>query len=169
MKPTEIKTIFDYSFWAFERVWECISRISDEQFVEQIDYSTGSIRSIVAHIMSANRNWMGRLQDAEMPPRLVYEDFVSLSQTKAKWDELRKELLDYLAALTPEQLEETVNWELPDRGLKSDNPRWEILLHLANHATDHRAQILAVLYHHFHAQTVEQDMIFYLAERKQRG
>lgn len=39
MKPLEIKTIFDYNFWAFELVWECICQISDEKFVEEIDYS----------------------------------------------------------------------------------------------------------------------------------
>jgi uncharacterized damage-inducible protein DinB len=167
MKTNEINMIFDYNFWAFERVWESICQISDEQFVEQIDYSTGSIRNIVVHIMSANRNWMARLKDAEITPRLVYEDFISLSQTKTKWNELRKELLDYLNFLTQEQLEETVSWELPARGLKSANSRWEILLHLANHATDHRAQILALLHQHFHVRTVEQDMIIYLAERNQ--
>jgi uncharacterized damage-inducible protein DinB len=167
MKTNEIKTIFDYNFWAFERVWECICQISDEQFIEQIDYSTGSIRNIIAHIMSANHNWMHRLRDTEISPHLVYEDFVSLSQTKVTWDELRKEFMDYLEALTEGELEETMNWELPARGLTSDNRRWEILLHLANHATDHRAQILAILHHHFHFQTVEQDMIIYLAERNQ--
>ena len=168
MKTNEIKTIFDYNFWAFERVWECIGQLSDEQFVEQVDYSTGSIRNIVAHIMSANRNWMGRLQDAtEMPPRLVYEDLVSLSQAKATWDDLRKDFLDSLDLLTEEQLEERINWELPARGLKFSNLRWEILLHVANHATDHRAQILAILHYHFHVKTVEQDMIFYIARQEQ--
>ena len=168
MKTNEIKTIFDYNYWAFERVWESICQLSDEQFLEQIDYSTGSIRNLVAHIMSANRNWMGRLQGAEMPPRLVYEDLVSLSQTRAKWDELRKEFMDYLDSLTPEQFEESVNWELPARGLKFSNLRWEILLHVANHATDHRAQILAILHYHFHVKTVEQDMIFYIAGHNQK-
>lgn len=167
MKPNEVRTFFDYNFWAFERVWECISQISDEQFREEIDYSTGSIRNLVVHIMSANWNWASRLQGIEMPPRLVFEDFDSLSKTKAKWDELRKELLNYLVSLNQEQLEGTVNWELPARGLKISNLRWEILLHVANHGTDHRAQILAILHHHFHVKTVEQDMILYLAEREQ--
>lgn len=167
MKTNEIITIFDYNFWAFERVWDCISQLSDEQFVEEIDYSTGSIRNLVVHLMSGNRNWMSRLQGSEMPTRLVFEDFDTPSTTKAKWDELRKEFLNYLVSLNQEQLDETVNWELPARGLKLGNLRWEILLHVANHATDHRAQILAILHHHFHVKTVEQDMIIYLAERNQ--
>src|ERR1700752_236886 len=168
MKSNEIITFFDYNFWAFDRVWEGISQISDEQFVEEIDYSTGSIRNLVVHVMGGNRNWMSRLQGTEMSPRLVFADFDSLSKTKAKWDELQEEFLDHLNSLDQEQLDETVEWELLSQGLRSTNPRWEILLHLANHGTDHRAQILAILHHHFHIKTVEQDMIIYLAERNQK-
>ena len=165
MKPNEIRKIFDYNYWAFERVWECISQISDEQFVHEIDYSNGSIRNLVIHMMSANRNWMCHLQDVDMLPRLVFEDFPTLSGTKAKWDELKKEFLDFLDSLNQEQLDETVLWELPARGLQRDNQRWEILIHLANHGTDHRAQILAILHHHFQVTTIEQDMILYFAEQ----
>ena len=166
MRPIEIQTLFGYNFWAFERVWECISQISNEQFVEEIDYSTGSMRNLIVHIMTANRNWMYRLQDTEMPPRLVFEDFDTLSNTRTKWDELRREFLDYINSLDEEQLNESVYWELPARGLKFIHQRWEILLHVANHATDHQAQILAILHYHFRVKTVEQDMIFYLGEKK---
>jgi uncharacterized damage-inducible protein DinB len=167
MKSNEIITIFEYNFWAFERVWDCISQISDEQFIEEIDYSTGSIRNIIVHIMSGNRTWMSVLRNMEFPPRLVFEDFDTCSKTKAKWDELKIEFLGNLNSLDQEQLDGTIDWELFSHELKSTNSRWEILLHLANHATDHRAQILAILHHHFHVKTVEQDMIIYLAERNQ--
>ena len=166
MNREELIKIFDYNYWAFERVWECISQISDEQFVHEIDYSTGSIHSMVVHMMIGNRNWMSWLQGTAMPLRLVSEDFDSLSKTKAKWDELRKEFVDCLNSFGQGQLDERVTWELLSQGLKSTSTRSEILLHLANHGTDHRAQILAVLNLHFHVKTVEQDMIYYLAEHK---
>jgi uncharacterized damage-inducible protein DinB len=168
MKPNEVKTLFNYDAWAFERVWECISQLSDAQFVEEIDYSTGSIRNIVVHMMSASRNWMSRLQGTEMPARLVFEDFDTLSKTRAKWDEVQRECLDYVHSLNEDQLDETIHWELPARGLQLSNLRWEILLHVANHGTDHRAQILAILHHHFHVKTVEQDLIIYLGRRERR-
>ena len=167
MKPNEIKSIFDYNFWAFDRVWGCISQISDAQFVEEIDYSTGSIRNIITHIMSGNRVWMKVLRSIEFPPRLTLEDFDTQSKTRAKWDELQIEFLDDLGCIDQEQLNGTVDWELLSHGLKSTSLRWEILLHLANHATDHRSQILALLHRHFHIKTIEQDMIIYLAERSQ--
>jgi uncharacterized damage-inducible protein DinB len=167
MKTDEIRSIFDYNFWAFDRVWKCISQISDEQFVEEIDYSTGSVRNIIVHIMSGNRSWMSVLKGIDIPPRLVFEDFDTCLKTKEKWDELQLEFLDHLDSLDQEQLDGAIHWELLAHGLKSTNPRWEILLHLANHATDHRAQILALLHRHFHVGTVEQDMIIYFAERNQ--
>ncbi|HEX5840736.1 MAG TPA: DinB family protein [Anaerolineales bacterium] len=165
MKTDEIKTIFDYNFWAFERVWRCISQLSDEQFIEKIDYSTGSIRNMIVHMMGTNRTWMSMLRGIEIPPRLVAEEFDTCSKTKMKWDDLRKEFIFNLNCLDPEHLEGTIQWEVFSHGVKSTNSRWEILLHLANHATDHRAQILALLHQHFHIKTVEQDMIIYLAER----
>ena len=166
MKPNEIKTLFDYNFWAFERVWESISQLSDGQFIEEIDYSTGSIRNIVCHIMSANMRWVSRLEGKTPGQYLIYEDFDTLAKTKAKWDDVQKEFLAYINSLDQDQIDATVTWEIPDRGWKLDTPRWELLLHVANHGTDHRAQILAILHHHFHVKTDEQDMIIYTAEKR---
>ena len=166
MYQREIQKIFNYNFWAFDRVWGCISQISDEQFTEEIDYSTGSIRNILVHVMNGNRIWMSVLRSIQFSPRLEAEEFDTCLRTKAKWEELQADFIENLNDLTQEQLDERIDWELFSHGLKSTNSRWEILLHLANHGTDHRAQILAILHEHFHVTTIEQDMIIYLAEQK---
>jgi len=166
MDPDVILELFSYNYWAFERVWACIAQLTDDQFTQELDYSRGSIRNQVVHLMSATQRWIYRLRRLEPPPRLVNEDFTSLSQTKAKWDELQEELMSYLHTLTREQLGETIHWELTERGYSEESHRWEILLHAANHGTDHRAQILAILNQHFGIETVEQDLIIYLGERQ---
>jgi uncharacterized damage-inducible protein DinB len=166
MRPNEIRTMYGYSYWAFDKVWECVLQLSDEQFTEELDYSRGSIRNQVMHMMSATRRWIIRLNGGEMVPHLALEDFSTRAATKAKWDELRVEVLDYVNNLSEADLDGVVHWQLPDRGMDAENTRWEILLHVANHATDHRAQILAMLNQHFGIQTPEQDMLFYLLEAK---
>jgi uncharacterized damage-inducible protein DinB len=117
-------------------------------------------------MMSATQRWIIRLKQAPIQPHLAFEDFNTCAETKAKWDELRAEAMDYVNSLSERDLDTIVRWELPARNLIAENAHWEILLHVANHATDHRAQILAMLNQHFGIETPEQDMLFYLLEEK---
>ncbi len=167
MRPNEIRIVYGYGYWAFERVWECVTQITDEQFVQEIGYSRGSIRHQVVHIMSATQRWIIRLKQETMQPHLDFEDFNTRSAAKAKWNELRAETMAYINSLSEADLDAVVQWELPARRLSAENACWEILLHVANHATDHRTQILAMLNQHFGIDTPEQDMLFYLLERSQ--
>jgi uncharacterized damage-inducible protein DinB len=166
VRPNEIRTVFEYGYWAFDKVWDCANQLTDEQFVQELGYSRGSIRNQIIHMMSATQRWIIRLRGGTPGPHLAYEDFSTRAATKAKWDELRGEALKYVSSLTDADLDGVIHWTLPDRGAEADNTRWEILLHVVNHATDHRAQILAMLNQQFGIQTVEQDLLFYLRERK---
>jgi uncharacterized damage-inducible protein DinB len=166
MRPNEIRTVFEYDYWAFEKVWDCANQLTDEQFVQELGYSRGSIRNQVIHMMSATQRWIIRLRGGTPGPHLAYEDFSTRAATKVKWDELRAETLDYVNSLGEADLDGVIYWQLPDRGMDAENTRWEILLHAANHATDHRAQILAMLNQQFGIQTPEQDLLFYLLEAK---
>ena len=153
-------------YWAFERVWGCIMQLTDDQFTQHIEYSAGSVRNHIIHMMSATRRWIKRLEGAEVPPHLSFGDYTTRKATKAKWDEIRAEVMEYICTLTQAQLDEIIQWELPSRGVKHENRRWEVLLHVANHTTDHRSQMLAMINQTFGIETVEQDMIFYLVESK---
>jgi uncharacterized damage-inducible protein DinB len=64
----------------------------------------------------------------------------------------------YLAELRDEML-----FDKPIKEPEEDKDLivWQVLLHVANHATDHRAQILRVL-HDLGAETTYQDYIFYV-------
>jgi uncharacterized damage-inducible protein DinB len=66
----------------------------------------------------------------------------------------------YLATLTDEML-----FEKPIKEPEEDQVllTWQVLLHVANHATDHRAQILRAL-HELGVKTIYQDYIFYVYE-----
>lgn len=166
MRPNEIRTVFEYSYWAFDKVWNCVLKLNDAQFMEELDYSRGSIRNQVIHMMSATRRWILRMNGGEMVPHLAFDDYATRAATKARWDELRAEAMSYISSLTEADLDGKITWQLPDRGMSADNARWEILLHVANHATDHRAQILAMINQHFGIETMEQDLLFYLLEAK---
>ncbi|MBN2503388.1 MAG: DinB family protein [Anaerolineales bacterium] len=161
-----IRTFFEYDYWAFELVWERIEQLTDTQFTTDTGYSRGSIRNQVIHLISSHRRWMQRLQGIPVNAHLVFGDFPTHASVKAIWDKARVEFMAYIATLDPAQLDESIPYAFPARGIEAESRRWELLLHIANHATDHRAQILSMLATHFSIETPEQDLLFYLLESK---
>lgn len=88
------------------------------------------------------------------PTPAVYPDRQS---ARALWQSTAQDVLDYAAGLTDAALEQT------PPGL--NEPAWLILLHLLNHGTDHRAQVLHIL-HDFGALTFDQDLMIYAWGKK---
>ncbi len=58
------------------------------------------------------------------------------------------------------ELQRVVVYDLPHRGGVHRSAVWEILAHVVNHTTDHRAQMLRLLYD-LGAPTFEQDFVIY--------
>jgi len=152
------RTMFDYNRTLYLKVWESIMQLSDEQFVQEVDYSRGSIRDQMLHVATAQGGWLRGLKG--MPDarkfKLDAEDYPTRQTVQDAWLENDDEMIAYLASLSDEHLE-----SVPP-GMRG--PVWQVLAHLINHGTDHRAQILRIL-HDFGAPTFDQDMIYYLWRR----
>jgi uncharacterized damage-inducible protein DinB len=164
MKPEEVRRLFEYDAWAFDRVWSCVEQLTDEQFVEEIDYSRGSVRNQTLHIITAIERWMQRLEGNSPSPSPPAGDFLTRASVRKRWEQTRAALNAYLDDLDQGRLDEIVEGRLAGRGLDYANTRSDLLQHLSNHGTDHRAQVLAILHSEFHIPTVEQDLALYLIE-----
>jgi uncharacterized damage-inducible protein DinB len=130
-----------------------------------LGYSLGSIRNIVIHLISAQRRWLCRLREAPLAAHLPFEAYPSRKLVRLEWQVAREECLQYLASLTSADLAQAVTYTIANRCVETSTTRWEILVHLVNHATDHRSQILALLNSQFGIATPEHDFIIYLWER----
>lgn len=164
MTADYFRLLFDYHYWALDRVWTCIDALTPEQFVQPLDYSVGSIRNQVVHTMAAEWLWMSRIQGTSPDYFPQGEDYASAAAVRARWAEQEAEYRAYAAALTDTELERICDYRTT-AGKPLSAQVGHILLHMVNHTTDHRAQILAML-HGMGAPTVEQDLIFYLRERE---
>jgi hypothetical protein len=38
MTPEEVALLFNYSAWELDRAWECVEGLTDNQFVQEIEY-----------------------------------------------------------------------------------------------------------------------------------
>lgn len=78
---------------------------------------------------------------------------------RAHWDKIEQHMRDYLATLQDEMLFEKPFADGEDKDLLL----WQVLLHVVNHGTDHRAQLLRLL-NDLGVKTTSQDYIFYVYE-----
>ncbi len=137
--------------------------LSEEQLMQPHDYSIGSIHAQLVHTMSAEWLWLSRIKGTSPSAFPSAEQYPTREAIRARWDEIEADWRAYLDALTDDKLTEITDYNnlsgKPQRTLLA-----EILMHVANHGTDHRAQTLALL-HRVGGRTFEQDVIFYVREK----
>ncbi len=157
-----IKTLFDYHYGMFDSIWASVAQLTTAQFVEENDYSLCSVRNHLVHCMNVDDRWLARIQELRPPDVLDEYAFPDQASVRAEWDAIRERVLAYVNSLTDSKLEECVPIVITGRFTEPrPTNRREILLHMVNHGTDHRAQILARL-HELGASTMEQDLILYV-------
>lgn len=161
MDISAIKKMYIYHFALHRKVWDkCIETLTDEQFITDLDYSKGSIRNQCVHLIGVDERWFARIQGVPLPDFPTNEAHTTKASVRARWDEAEKSIMAYLNTLTDADLIRILSYDMPHRGGMKTNQVWEILVHVVNHGTDHRAQILAML-HQMGAPTLEQDMMLY--------
>lgn len=153
-----IGALFDYHWALYDRVWDSLAQLSEEQFTQDIAYSHGSIRDQMLHVATTDGRWLRGLQGNPEARSYFLEpaDYPTRASVREVWVQTSQEMSAYLESLDDEALQRVP----PGMG----GPVWQALLHLVNHGTDHRAQILHALTG-FGAPTFEQDLIFHLWSR----
>ena len=155
MESEILRTLVAYNYALYYRVWDSIMTLSDEQFVADIEYSHGSIRNQIVHVATVDSRWLQGLK--EQPGARAFNlepaDYPSRNSARELWDTTSKQVTDYVASLDEASLAQI------SQGM--GGPVWHVVVHLVNHGTDHRAQILRALYD-FGAPTFDQDLVLYL-------
>lgn len=158
MNADAFRHFYEYHFSENRKVWELITTLSPEQFTQPLDYSHGSAREQIIHLLNADDVWFSELQGVEPSGPIPPADFDDREAIRTHWDGIEQKMRRYLAGLRDEMA-----FDKPIREPEEDKDlaAWQVLLHVANHGTDHRAQILRLL-HDMGVKTTSQDYIFYV-------
>jgi uncharacterized damage-inducible protein DinB len=156
MSLTMIRHFYEYHFAENRSLWDTyIVPLPQEQFLQSSPYSLGSVRHHLVHMMSVDQTWFCGLRGLEIPDPLDPNNFEDRQALRTHWDSIEKMMRDYLAALS-----ESALYEKPLDGEDGDLVLCQVLLHVVNHGTDHRAQALRLL-NDLGVKTTSQDYIFY--------
>ncbi|MBK8904934.1 MAG: DinB family protein [Anaerolineaceae bacterium] len=160
MNVEAFRYFYNYHFAENRSLWDrYIAPLTYEQFVQEAAYSHGSVREQLVHLIDVDDIWFSELQNIEpfdpIPQATGQEDRATI---RAHWDRVEQKMRAYLADLQDEMLF-TKPIQEPDED--QNLIVWQVLLHVVNHATDHRAQILRQL-NDLGVETVSQDFIFHV-------
>jgi uncharacterized damage-inducible protein DinB len=138
-----IRAVYAYSDWANQRIVETALLLSPEQ-LSSLESSNNSLRDPLVHIMSAQRIWLARMRDGTTPATLDPSDFSDIPSIRAHWTAINHATQQFLAQLDERALEQARTYT-NDRGEQNTYPIWQMLVHQANHAMQHRSEVAFVL------------------------
>jgi uncharacterized damage-inducible protein DinB len=152
-----VKAYIEYHTAITRRVWESIDRISEEQFLADDAYSRGSIRNLMVHLASTDRRWLTGLKNQPDVGHFKFQDYPTRAAAYEASEDVANNLMEYVNNLSED--------ELFQNSTGSPGPRWQILMHLVNHGTDHLSTVMQKLTE-YGAPTFDQDFILWLWSRK---
>jgi uncharacterized damage-inducible protein DinB len=159
MNADAFRYLYNYHFTENRRIWDnCVTPLSSEQFTRNVAYSHGSVRDQIIHLVDVDELWFSELRGIQPSEPFPAASFDDRENIRTKWDSAEQSMRDYLAQLRDDMLfDKPIEEPEEDKGLIV----WQVLLHVVNHGTDHRAQLLRLV-HDLGVNTTSQDFIFYI-------
>lgn len=137
-----IATLFRHNLWANVRLFEVCAHLSDEQLDASVTGGYGSIRDTMQHIVNAERSYLQRITTGQPYRRPQGAPPLTMAEMQ---ESIRTSGKGFIVAAPNVQARDSVavDWEGAPRSV----PCTILLTQAINHATEHRAQITAVLTH----------------------
>jgi uncharacterized damage-inducible protein DinB len=141
MQIDQIKELYDYDYWANERLWQAVGGLNLDQLNMDMHNGIGSILATLLHMVSAAWLWRTRWQGGMPTSMLVIADFPTLQSIRARWQEEEGQLQRFLTTLRDGDLYREIHYVRMTPDQVFTQPLWETMLHLINHQTQHRSEI----------------------------
>jgi uncharacterized damage-inducible protein DinB len=160
-----LRTLIDYNFWANERVLLAADKVSEAQFLAPAHFSWGGLRGTLVHTLSAEWSWRSRWQGVSPSAPLAPEEYPTVSALRTRWRAEQAAMREFVAKLTEPALGQTVKYMRMSGGASAE-PLWQLIIHVVNHGTQHRAEAAALLTEFGHSPG-DLDFIVFVRERQE--
>ncbi len=139
MDPAGLRELYDHHAWAMERLLARAREVSREGAAEAARPGALSLRDTLAHIVSAERNWLARFQRRERPVRFRPN---SVAEVAAGWVALQAEFRAFLAGVETADLGRPIvrDTHPRDRGTLGAG-----ITHVIMHGAQHTAEAAELL------------------------
>jgi uncharacterized damage-inducible protein DinB len=164
MNHEAVNLLFAYNTWANHRILVAADGLSAAEYEAVVPgLSHGSIRATLVHALAAEIVWRRRCVEGVLPTTLLpAADVPTFAALRQRW--LIEDILlrEGVARLTDAALAAPLAYRTT-RGVPMEDVLWQILAHVVNHGTQHRAEA-AVALTAFGRSPGDVDLIVYLRQ-----
>ncbi len=143
MRKADLLTLFDYMYWAAQRILDAAEQLSVDEFVASSSVTTRDLRATLVHELDVEWSWrlnlQGRLSDDEAD--LSPDDYPDVAAIREHWSRDEADMRAWLEELSDELLAADVVSGLTD----SRRPLWQYLVHIVTHAAQQQADAATLL------------------------
>jgi len=139
-----------------------VSQLENEEFIRDLSSSFKSIRDTMVHILGAEELWLSRWMGEQGWTLLNSDDFPTYTSLTNRWGDFKKQIDTFLMSIMESDLMEEVSYKNL-KGIPYSLELWKQMLHVANHSSFHRGQVVTML-RQLKKQSPSLDLISYYNE-----
>ena len=139
MTPAEACLHLRYSAWASRKLVEAVRAVPDVDFQQPVGVSHSSLLGTLAHILWADWLWFTRVVGPMGKPGQTRE------MLEIVWPELNANWVSWAERASQAEVNRVVEYTSILDGQTAHTPASQIVLHVVNHATLHRGQVMGML------------------------
>ena len=140
MQQDTLTTLFSHNLWANLCLFEACAGLTDEQLDATLIGTFGTIRETLQHIVTAEQSYFARISTGQPRRRVEGAPPLTMDQMIESLRTTGGGLIEWAPKVQTDEVV-AVNWD----GAVKQISKAVILTQAINHATEHRAQIMAIL------------------------
>ena len=150
MLADALRTQYGYDRFENEQILDTAAGLTPEQWLEPGTAGHGSVRDTLIHVLSAHSGWLAicdgsRTAEDVFADQLDAADYPDVAAVRALWREIDARTQAFLGRLDDAAAAGHRGGTFPWNGAAFSQPVWAILLHVANHSTQHRSEAAAMM------------------------
>lgn len=159
--------LYDYHYWMTAQMLTACEALTPEQWERSLGHSWSSVHRMVVHMLAAETIWLARWKGHSPRTLRQPEELPTLADVRRDWGVIEREVRSFIAGCDEARLAATFTYT-NTRGQEFTLPLGEVMLHVANHGTHHRGELVAMLAV-LEVPHPEDDLLWYVIERRAGG
>jgi uncharacterized damage-inducible protein DinB len=142
---TTVRDLLLYMLWADRLILAAVRQVPPADLNREAGVSFGSLLGTMAHMLASQRLWLSRFLGNPLGRIPSRDETPDLPSWIAEWEETASQIEAFVAGLSDDQLASPLTWKSIPDGEEHTLPLWQPVVHLVNHNTYHRGQVVSLL------------------------